>query len=180
MAKLSPLMILPPVVFAAFAGLAIFGMNRDDPDGLPSTLQGREAPAITAEALTGHPGFTDADLRDGELHIVNFWASWCPPCRAEHINLLALQELGVPVMGINSRDDVADAQGFLDELGNPFAAIIADPQNRNGVEWGVVALPESFVIDGQGKIVLHYRGPITKSSLQDTILPAIDAAQNPS
>ena len=89
MAKFSPLLILPPVVFAAFAGLAIGGMMRDNPDELPSTFVGEQAPPLPVEAVQGTAQLTDDDLRSGDVTIVNFWASWCPPCRAEHPNLLA-------------------------------------------------------------------------------------------
>ena len=84
MAKISPLMILPPVIFAAFAGLAIGGMMRDNPDELPSTFVGNQAPAVPLEAVQGTAQLTDADLRSGDVTIVNFWASWCglaPACR---------------------------------------------------------------------------------------------------
>jgi cytochrome c biogenesis protein CcmG/thiol:disulfide interchange protein DsbE len=74
--------------------------------------------------------------------------------------------------------DATDAQAvaFLDELGNPFAGVVADPRNRTSVEWGVYALPETFFIDGDGRVVLHFRGPITERSLASTIRPALEAA----
>ena len=94
MAKLSPMMIAPPVIFAAFVALAAVGMYRDDPEGLPSTLVGQQAPAMPADTLPGYPQATDDMLRAGQVSLVNFWASWCPPCRAEHPKLLEMQAEG--------------------------------------------------------------------------------------
>lgn len=170
------LFYVPPAIFAAFAGLALAGMFRDDPDMLPTTREGRPAPAVTVAALDGIPTFGDADLRAGEVTVVNFWASWCPPCRAEHPLLKALAERGVRVFGVNYKDDPAKAAAFLAELGNPYAGLVADPNGRNGIDWGVVAMPETFVVAGDGTVILHFRGPITERALSDTILPALARA----
>ena len=76
MAKLSPLMIAPPAMFAAFVALAAFGMFRDDPEALPSAREGQSAPAVVVTELPGKVVFTDAELRDGKVKLVNYWASW--------------------------------------------------------------------------------------------------------
>ena len=122
MAKVSPLMILPPVIFAAFAGLALAGMMRDNPDELPSTFVGQQAPAVPAEAVEGTVQLTDEDLRSGDITIVNFWASWCPPCRAEHPNLLDLEAQGYRVAGVNFRDTQDQASRYLADYDDPFFA----------------------------------------------------------
>lgn len=176
MPKVRPLMLLPPLLFAAFAALALAGMFRDDPDALPTTREGRPAPALRVAEMPGQPGFGDADLRAGRVSVVNFWASWCPPCRAEHPVLTALAATGVPVYGVNYKDRPEDAAAFLAELGNPYAGLIADSTGRNGLDWGVIAMPETFVIDGQGRVVLHFRGPVTERALEGSLLPAIRAA----
>jgi len=117
------MMILPPVIFAAIAAMFVLGMNREDPNALPSTLEGRQAPAVQVAPLADLPVFADADLRDGKVKLVNFWASWCVPCRAEHPNLSKLQAEGVTIYGVNYKDKPEAALGFLKDLGNPFAAI---------------------------------------------------------
>ena len=119
MARIRPLMLIPPVAFAALAGLFFAGMQRDNPDELPSTFVGQQAPPVPDVGLAGTPTLTAEDLRSGEVTIVNFWASWCPPCRAEHPTLTALAEAGNPLFGINYRDQPAQALSFLEELGNP-------------------------------------------------------------
>ena len=176
MAKVSPLMILPPVIFAGLAVLFIWGMGREDPDALPSALEGRQAPAVVVTQLGELPVFADADLRDGEVKLVNFWASWCAPCRVEHPNLEELAVEGVTIYGVNYKDKPEAARRFLNELGNPYAAIGADESGRMGIDWGLYGVPETFVIDGDGNIVLRFAGPVTERVLQSDILPAMKEA----
>ncbi|WP_281825341.1 DsbE family thiol:disulfide interchange protein [Jannaschia rubra] len=176
------LALIPVALFALLGGFFVSGLYRDDPDALPSAFIGRPAPQLTLSVMPGQTPLTPAMLTDGQVKLVNFWASWCVPCRVEHPQLKALSEV-VPVYGINykdSRDGTSDAaQAFLDELGNPYAAISADDQGRTGIDWGVTGVPETFVIDGEGVVRLRFAGPITQSVATDTILPAIEAARAP-
>ncbi len=176
MAKLSPMMILPPVIFAGLALMFVLGMNREDPDALPSTLTGRQAPAVVVTPLADLPVFSDVDLRDGKVKLVNFWASWCAPCRAEHPNLKKLEGEGVTILGVNYKDKPEAAMGFLADLGNPYTAIGADESGRMGIDWGLYGVPETFVIDGEGNVVLRFPGPITERVLERDIRPAMKAA----
>mgnify|MGYP002630348579 CR=1 FL=1 len=169
------LMFLPPMLFAGLAGLFIVGMYRDDPDGLPSALTGKEAPPVQVTPLADFPTFSDADLRKPGVKLVNFWASWCGPCRAEHPMLEQLAAEGIPIYGVNYKDRTDDAQGFLAELGNPYVAIGADA-GRMALDWGVYGVPETYVIDGDGLIVLRFAGPISAAELERSIRPAIAEA----
>ena len=170
-----PLILLPPAIFAALAGLFLGGMLREDPDALPSTMEGQPAPAVSLTELQG-PVVTDDTLREPGVKLVNFWASWCTPCRAEHPILMEISET-VPVYGINYKDDASNALGFLDELGNPYAGLGADATGRVGIDWGVYGVPETYVIDGEGIIRLRFAGPITQDIYEKRILPAIEAAR---
>ena len=176
MARLSPLMVAPLVVFAAFAGLAFIGLYRENPDALPSALAGQQAPAVETTPLGNKPGFGDADLRAGEVSLVNYWASWCAPCRVEHPNLVKLAEAGVPIYGINFKDDPAKAADFLAELGNPYTAIGADLEGRSGFAWGAYGVPETYLIDGEGRILARVAGPVTTSTFGRDLGPALEAA----
>ncbi len=173
----SPLMIAPPLIFAGIAGLFIWGMGRDDPNGLPSTRIGQPAPALELVALGDAPGFDNETLRQPGVKLVNFWASWCAPCRVEHPTLEAMAAEGIPIYGINYKDDPEKALAFLNELGNPYAAIGADVSGRSALEWGVYGVPETYVIDGEGKILLRFAGPITARSLESTVRPVMETGQ---
>ncbi|MFT6676793.1 MAG: cytochrome c biogenesis protein CcmG/thiol:disulfide interchange protein DsbE [Sulfitobacter sp.] len=178
MAKFSPLMLAPPVVFAGFVALAAVGMFRDDPEGLPSTLVGQQAPGVPEKSLEGFPPVTADMLRSGEVVLVNFWASWCPPCRAEHPKLKELAASGLPIIGINFKDQVANATGYLLDDGNPFVGVGFDPQGRTAIDWGVTAPPETFILDGTGKVLFRYAGPLVGSDFEQRFLPALRAAQD--
>ena len=177
MPRVPLLMVVPVVVFAGFAALALIGLQREDPDALPSTLEGRQAPDVAVTPLGDKRSFSDADLRAGEVSLVNYWASWCAPCRVEHPKLETLAEEGIPIYGVNYKDKPGNALGFLQELGDPYAALGADANGRMALDWGVYGVPETYVIDGEGRIVLRFAGPITDRILENTIRPAIREAE---
>jgi len=175
MAKVSPLMIAPPAIFAGLAALFFFGMQRDNPDELPSAMVGREAPAVEVTDLGFLETFTDADLRNGELKLVNFWASWCAPCRAEHPTLMQLQDEGIKIMGVNYKDNAQNGAAFLEELGNPFAKGGADANGKMALNWGVYGVPETYLVDGDGKILLRIAGPLVQRELEKRLRPILEA-----
>ncbi|APZ54243.1 DsbE family thiol:disulfide interchange protein [Salipiger abyssi] len=174
--KISLLMILPPLIFAAFAVMAYLGMQRGDTSILPSTFIGRQAPALPEETLEGFPSVADADLRSGEVTVVNFWASWCPPCRAEHPRLLELQDEGVRIVGVNFKDKAGAASGYLAEAESPFIGVPYDPQGRTAIEWGVTGPPETFIVAGDGTILHKHTGPLAGTLYTDVFLPKLHEA----
>ena len=178
MAKISPLMAAPPVIFLALAGLFYFGMQRSNPDDLPSTFIGRQAPVVPEADLPRRADFSDETLREGEITVVNFWASWCPPCRAEHPTLHALSEEGIRLYGVNYKDGERQANQYLDDAGNPFAGIAFDPQGRTAIDWGVSAPPETFIIDGDGTVLYKFIGPLVGSDYEQRFRPELEKALN--
>ncbi len=170
------LMALPPVLFAALAGTFYIAMYRDTPDSLPSAFIGQAAPALPAAPLADFPLLTTADLTKGEITLVNFWASWCPPCRAEHPVLKQFAADGLRVAGVNFKDKADDAAGYLAEDGNPFFALAFDPQGRAAIDWGVTAPPETFIVNGDGKVLFRFVGPLVGSYFEQAFLPALQAA----
>lgn len=176
MARISPLVIVPPLAFAALAGMFLWGMGREDPEALPSTLIGRAAPALPDTTLPGKLQLTDEMLRQPGVKLVNFWASWCPPCRAEHPTLTELSK-DLPVYGVDLKDPEGAAIGFLDEHGDPFHALATDPKGRTAIDWGVTAPPETFIVDGEGTVLFRYAGPLVREDYTQRFLPELQKAQ---
>jgi cytochrome c biogenesis protein CcmG/thiol:disulfide interchange protein DsbE len=170
------LLAVPPVIFggliAAFAG----GLLSGNDGKLESVFIGQPAPAVPTTGLPGVPQLTDADLRTGEVTVLNFWASWCPPCRAEHPVLKAMDARGIRVAGIDMMDAEADALAYLERDGDPFFALATDPQGRNRVEWGVTNPPETFIIGGDGTVLFKFVGPLVGTDYETRFVPALEEA----
>ncbi|WP_194095891.1 DsbE family thiol:disulfide interchange protein [Marivivens aquimaris] len=176
MAKIPVLALIPPVAFAAIAGLFLGQMYFGDGEDLPSMLIGKDAPALPDQGLTGEPVLSDDDLRSGELTLVNFWASWCPPCRAEHPVLTEMANDGIRIAGVNFRDEEGAALEYLDEEGNPYFASAFDPRGRVSIDWGVTAPPETFIVDGDGKVLFRFAGPLLGADYENRFLPELEKA----
>jgi cytochrome c biogenesis protein CcmG, thiol:disulfide interchange protein DsbE len=171
------LMFVPPVLFAALALAFYAGMQRtNNPGELPSTFIGQPAPALGMETLPGLAALSQADLTTGKITVVNFWASWCLPCRAEHPVLTQMARDGLRVAGVNIKDASADAQTYLAREGNPFFALTADPKGRMAIDWGVTAPPETFIVGGDGVVLFRFQGPLVGSDYEQRFLPALQAA----
>lgn len=177
--------ILPLAVFGIMAAFFIVALQSGDPSRLPSALIGKPVPEFTLGPVEGlgeigatTPGFRSADLANGEVSVVNVWASWCAPCIQEHPNLIALkQQQNLRLIGINYKDEPVAARRFLQRLGNPFDAIGADRSGRVSIDWGVYGVPETYVVDGKGQIVLKLVGPLTQEVIKAKLLPAVDKAR---
>jgi len=171
------LYLLPLLALIALVTLFVVQMEKPGEGGrLPSALIGKMAPTLELKGLEPSPGFGAKDLADGQVKIVNFWASWCAPCRQEH-SLFARLKGRVALWGINYKDKAEDALGFLDELGDPFEKIGIDADGQAGLEWGVYGVPETYVVDGAGRVVWKHVGPLTPEAIRDDILPAVEKAK---
>ncbi|MBM3487643.1 MAG: DsbE family thiol:disulfide interchange protein [Alphaproteobacteria bacterium] len=170
--------VVPALVFAVLAAVFALYLHQVGSGGkniaeVPSVFIERAAPPLALppiEGMTG--GLASADL-GGRAVLVNVFASWCPPCRAEHPLLMRLAREGVLVYGINVKDKPADAKAFLAELGNPFARIGADRQGRAAIDWGVYGYPETFVVDRDSRIRYRHVGAITERDLETVIRPLL-------
>jgi cytochrome c biogenesis protein CcmG/thiol:disulfide interchange protein DsbE len=153
---------IPLGIFLALAAVFFFRIGSDH-SVVPSALIGKPAPLLVLPALDGAntPTLDPASFK-GNVTVVNVWASWCAPCRAEHPFLMRLaKDTRVRVAGINYKDQPANALRFLSQLGNPFAAIGVDTAGRAAIEWGVYGVPETFLVGRDGLIKFKQVGPIT-------------------
>ncbi|NVJ70586.1 MAG: DsbE family thiol:disulfide interchange protein [Alphaproteobacteria bacterium] len=176
MQRFVPLLFVLAMFGLFFVMMTTEGRNQKE---IKSVLIGKPVPAFSIEGLEeGAPTLTDADLKTGEPVFVNFFASWCVPCRAEHESLMTLARThGAKVIGIAYKDTPAKALGFLDELGNPFVKTGADSNGRVAIDWGVTGVPETFLVSGNGTIVYRHWGPIVGDGLEAKVLPALEALQ---
>jgi cytochrome c biogenesis protein CcmG, thiol:disulfide interchange protein DsbE len=185
-AKPKAMLVLPLAIVVVLLGMMAYALRTGDPSSLPSVLIGKPVPEFALEAipsLQGEgggvvPGFSSAALKSGKVTLLNVWASWCAPCAVEHPQLVELARQGVAIYGMNYKGDTANAaRRFLLRHGNPFQAIGMDLTGRTGIDFGVYGVPETFVIDGAGRIVLRYPGPLTAEVVADKIMPAIRKAE---
>lgn len=176
--------LLPLLVFAGLAVLFYARLQDDDPSRIPSVLLDKPAPVTSLPPLDGLskdgvpvPGLANADFQ-GNVTLVNVWASWCAPCREEHPQLLKLAaEPGIRLVGINYKDDPENARRFLGALGMPFAAVGVDANGRTAIDWGVYGVPETFVVDARGIIRFKHVGPLAPADLARELAPAIERAR---
>lgn len=168
------LFALPLLGFAAVAVWFLYGLGRD-PATIPSALIDKPVPAFRLPPLeaSGKPALTPEDLR-GRVALVNFFASWCAPCRVEHPLLMRLAaERRVALYGISYKDAAADSRRFLAQLGDPYAAIGWDGDGRVAIDWGVYGVPETFVVDRAGRIRHRHVGPLSEETLAKVLVPMI-------
>lgn len=170
--------LVPVFLFVALAAALGVQLLTGEPGKVPSALIDKPVPEFALPAVQGFEdagGFASADLGQGETALVNVFASWCGPCRVEHPLLMALAGTGtVPLYGINYKDTPADAERWLGRLGNPYRLMGADLDGRAAIEWGVYGVPETFVVDGAGRIRHRHIGVLSRHDIDETIVPLIE------
>lgn len=165
--------LAPVAVFLGLTVIFAHGLTRNARD-LPSVLIGKPVPEFTLPPVEGRTlGLSTSDLQ-GEVSLLNVFASWCAECRREHPLFMRLQAGNtVPVHGLNYKDKPEDARNWLGELGDPYTRTGADLNGRVGIDLGVYGVPETFVIDKTGRIVHKHIGALDQEALEKTILPLI-------
>lgn len=167
---------VPLAIFAVvvgFLGYRLFLVQQGfTPDLIPSALINEPAPEFDLPPLFAKErGFRTADLH-GKVTLVNFFASWCVPCREEHAALALIpKSAGIELVGIDYKDPPEDASLWLEELGNPYSAVAVDSEGKAGINFGVYGVPESYLIDGQGVIRFKQTGPLTPKIIQSHLIP---------
>jgi cytochrome c biogenesis protein CcmG/thiol:disulfide interchange protein DsbE len=166
--------LVPLVALAALVVVGVLLLTREgERTEFTTGMVGRPAPTYALTRLDEGPLLT-SDERHGRAYVINLFASWCTPCRAEHPQLMALRQRGVDIVGVAYKDRREASVAFLNELGDPFSVVGMDPEGRFGLELGVTGVPETFVIGPDGLIRAAHRGPLTEDAVQDVILPALE------
>lgn len=166
--------LLPLLLFVALAAL-LLSRNGSDPSYLPSARLGQPVPAFSLPSLDDPQHRLDAGLFKGRVTLLNVWATWCVSCLVEHPVLMELAAAGVPIVGINYKDEREAALTYLQNNGNPFQAVIADSQGSLGIDLGVYGAPETYLIDREGRIRYRSVGVIDNRSWTDELKPRYDA-----
>ena len=169
--KIILISFIPIFIFLIIASLLLFGLSKNN--DLPSNLIGKNATKLPETFLTGYDAIPKDAIIEQKIKIINFWASWCAPCRAEHPNIEKLADLDIKVYGVNLKDNSSSAIRFLTKLGNPYDGIGTDKDGKTAIDWGVYGVPETFILDQFGKILYRHPGPITKKILNNKIIPMI-------
>lgn len=167
----------PLAVFLLLAALLALGMRRD-PRALPSALIDRPLPAFEQQLLDDPAlRFSPQSMR-GQVWLLNVWASWCEPCRDE---LPTLRQLGgrdhMALVGLNYKDQLPAARALLGRVGNPYQLSAVDQEGRTGLDLGVQGVPETFVIDAQGRVRYRHQGPVTEQVWRERLMPVVRALQ---
>ncbi len=170
---------IPVLIFVVLAAFLLRGLDLN-PKEIPSVMIDKPVPEFSLPPLPRRDdkGLSTADLKQGQVALVNVFASWCVACRAEHPILMDLKERGiVAIHGMDYKDKPEDGQRWLEDLGDPYDLVGNDLSGRVGIDWGVYGVPETFLVSGDGRILCKQIGPITPKILRNKILPAIEAAK---
>jgi len=170
--------ILPLLVFLV-VGVILFLSLNSDPNKLPSPLVGKKFPIIEGTDFYSNETVKLNDLMDNNLALVNVWASWCVTCRKEHQVIMNIDKnTNLKLIGINYKDTKIDGEEYLKVMGNPFDEIVFDPNGEIGMELGVYATPETFLISREGLVIHKHVGEITKEIWNENFLPLINLTES--
>lgn len=165
--------MLPLGVFVVLVILLAFGLT-NDPKKVPSPLIDKPAPAFNLPVLHQPSASFGPDKYQGQVWVLNVWASWCVSCRAEHEVITQLADMNlVSIVGLDYKDEPEDGKRWLQHFGDPYTLSVMDVDGRVGIDWGVYGVPETFVIGKDGLIKYKHIGPVTRESLQQEVIPAI-------
>jgi cytochrome c biogenesis protein CcmG/thiol:disulfide interchange protein DsbE len=167
--------VVPIIAFALLVVVLGIGIKRSpEKSFIPSVLVGRPAPEFTLPSLTDPSTMVSSATLRGKPYVLNVWGTWCVECRVEHQSLLEIQKLGqVPIIGLNWRDDDAQALAWIAQLGNPYAQIAVDKEGHAAIDLGVYGAPETFLVDAKGIIVHKHFGPLSLAIWQRDFVPKL-------
>ncbi|PLY17071.1 MAG: DsbE family thiol:disulfide interchange protein [Sedimenticola sp.] len=158
------------IVLVVFLGIGLTLNPRD----VPSVLINKKAPEFSLPDLFDENRVVSSESMKGKVWLLNVWGTWCPECWREHGFLMYLKGEGVPIVGIDWRDESAEAKKMLAQEGNPFLAVGVDPESKAIMDWGVYGAPETFLIDKEGFIRWKYAGGLNAELWRTELKPLMD------
>lgn len=172
-------LLIPLGAFVTLVGILALGFSLEDPHYLPSELIDRPFPEFAARELHEPERTVTKEDLEGEVSLVNVWATWCANCVIEHPELMRIsEEENLPVVGINYNDEDAKAQAWLERYDNPYEFNIVDDEGRLGIDLGVYGAPETFIVDEHGVIQYRHVGVVTEEIFNRTFRPIIEQLEN--
>lgn len=168
------------IPLAVFLGLAImFGLGlQRDPRALESALLEQPVPVFDLPVLNSADARFNPQTLQGKVWLLNVWASWCAPCRQELPILVEMSRKDqIEIYGLNYKDQPGKAQALLKVAGNPYVASAVDADGRVGMDFGIHAVPETFVIDAQGRVRYRHLGPVSQQVWDEKLMPVVRAVQ---
>ncbi len=169
--------ILPLVIFLILSVFLYKGLGRDTRE-VPSPLIGKAAPTFVLPMLHEADKKFSPEEMQGQVWLLNVWASWCGACKDEHPLLMQLSRQNiVPIVGLDYKDKREDGEAVLTKVGDPYTLSISDLDGKVGFDYGVYGVPETYVIDKQGIIRFKLIGAVTAQNLQETIIPMVKELQ---
>src|ERR1700729_2545842 len=167
--------LIPLGVFVLLAAVLAIGIEHSPDKGLiPPPLLGKPAPVFTLPNLTNPAQLVRSAELKGHWYLFNVWGTWCGECRAEHDMLLKVKASGiVPLIGLDWKDDDAQAQAWLGQLGNPYQTVAVDRSGRAAIDWGVYGAPETFLVNPAGIVVFKHVGALDEATWTGEILPRV-------
>ena len=164
--------LIPLIVFASFVVMLYMRLGQPT-DIVTNTALERPVPTFELPLLSDTSRIMTNDNLPDQPFLMNIWGSWCPTCIIEHPFLMQLEERGVNLVGVNYKDDIGDALGYLNRGGDPFSMSIQDLSGQFALDLGLTGAPETFVVDGEGIIRQHIVGEINESNWQSRITPCL-------
>ena len=169
-------LFIPLVMFVVLSVLLYQGLKKD-PNELPSVLIDKPVPAFSLPSLNDESIQLTAETFKGRPYLLNVWATWCPSCKSEHPYLLKLAQMGVPIVGLNYKDEQEEAKQLLATMGNPYLDNIVDKEGILGLDLGVYGAPETFLVDAKGVIRHKVVGVVTEEIWVAELAPLFFAEQ---
>ena len=157
------------IIFFFIIGVFFVGLNKDT-NYNTNSLIGKKIPNINLEYFNENKFYTEDELKKNNYTLINFWASWCSPCREEHPLLIQLsKEKNLKLLGVNFKDKKKQAEIFLKELGNPYDFLAKDEQGKNSVKFGIYGIPESILVSKDLMILKKFIGPLSNEDFNSII-----------